>query len=106
MNRRSAVGDRAASTRPTATQNPMSTAATMTADSAMVPPTHDGRNGSSQGTGATMTRSEAYSRFFPATTMAVVSAAGTPSRRLSVHTRRTSPARAGAMADAAFAAIS
>jgi len=48
---------------------------------------------------------EIPSSSFSATATAAVSETGTPSRRLSVHTRRTSPARAGAIADAANVAI-
>jgi hypothetical protein len=67
--------------------------------------TSHGRSSTSQGTGATRISIEMPSISFSATATAAVSATGTPSRRLSVHRRSTSPARAGAIADAANAAI-
>ncbi|MEJ7598716.1 MAG: hypothetical protein WKG01_12480 [Kofleriaceae bacterium] len=71
----------------------------------IAPPTHAGSPGSSHGTGAiSATRVIAHSSF-SANATAIVDDAGTPSRRFSVITRSTSPARAGAIAEPANAAI-
>jgi hypothetical protein len=78
--------------------------ATAAAPSHNASPAQAGRLGTNHGAGASTTIMQAPSSTFSEIAVAAASTIGTPSRRRSSQTRIASPARTGAIAEAAYAA--